>query len=129
MQVRIFCSMFFGAMALFPPIAHVTAAEERVYLSKAEIESLLIDKGIESRNLSTGMVSHWIFRPDGRVEFVNKSGPGSASGTWVIRTDGLMCVTMLTRTGCRYWFRQGGTLANALGKEPDSPLVAEIAFE
>lgn len=38
MQVRIFCSMFFSAMALFPPIAHVTAAEERVYLGKAEIE-------------------------------------------------------------------------------------------
>ncbi|BEP52746.1 MULTISPECIES: hypothetical protein [Variovorax] len=129
MQVRIFCSMFFSAMALFPPIAHVTAAEERVYLGKAEIESVLIDKGIESRNRSTGMVSHWIFRPDGRVEFANKSGPGSASGTWVVQTDGLMCVTMLTRTGCRYWFRQGSTLANALGKEPDSPLVAEIAFE
>ena len=129
MQVRVFCSMFFSAMALFPPIAHVTAAEERVYLGKAEIESVLIDKGIESRNLSTGMVSRWIFRSDGRVEFVNKSGPGSASGTWVVRTDGLMCVTMLTRTGCRYWFRQGGTLANALGKEADSPLVAEIAFE
>ncbi|MBW8714626.1 MAG: hypothetical protein JF629_02210, partial [Variovorax paradoxus] len=78
---------------------------------------------------STGMVSHWIFRPDGRVEFANKSGPGSASGTWVVQTDGLMCVTMLTRTGCRYWFRQGSTFANALGKEPDSPLVAEIAFE
>jgi hypothetical protein len=129
MQVRISRSMFFSAIALFPPTAHVTAAEERIYLGKAEIESVLIDKGIESRNLSTGMVSHWIFRPDGRVEFANKSGPGSTSGTWVVQTDGLMCVTMLARTGCRYWFRQGGTFANAPGKEPGSPLVAEIAFE
>lgn len=129
MQVRIFSSMFFSAMALFPPASHVVAATERVYLGKEEIERVLIDKGIESRNLSTGMVSHWIFRPDGRVEFANKSGPGSASGTWVVRSDGLMCVTMLTRTGCRYWFRQGRTLANALGREPDSPLVAEVEFE
>ena len=40
-----------------------------------------------------------------------------------------MCVTMLARTGCRYWFRQGGALANAISKDPDSPLVAEIEFE
>ncbi|MBT2305432.1 hypothetical protein J7E70_34120 [Variovorax paradoxus] len=129
MQARIFASMFFSGMALFPPSVQATAAEERIYLSKIDIERVLIGKGLESRNLSTGMVSHWVFRPNGSVEFVNKSGPGSASGTWVVRTDGLMCVTMLFRTGCRYWFRQGGTLANAIGKEPDSPLVAEIEFE
>lgn len=116
-------------MALLAPSGQVTAVEERIYLNKLDIERVLIGKGLESKNLTTGMVSHWIFLPNGSVEFANKSGPGSASGTWVVRPDGLMCVTMLSRTGCRYWFRQGSALANAISKEPDSPLVAEIGFE
>ena len=129
MHARVFVSMLFSWMGLFPPTGQVRAAEERIYLSKADIERVLIGKGLESRNLSTGMVSHWVFLPNGRVEFANKSGPGSASGTWIVQADGLMCVTMLARTGCRYWFRQGGALANAISKDPDSPLVAEIEFE
>ena len=129
MRTRIFASILFGWMGLFPPAGKVAAAEERIYLGKVDIERVLIGKGLESRNLSTGMVSHWVFLPNGSVEFANKSGPGSASGTWIVRTDGLMCATMLTRTGCRYWFRQGGALANAVSKDPDSPLVAEIRFE
>lgn len=129
MQSRIFASMLLSWTGLFPPSGHVTAAEERIYLSKVDIELVLVGKGLESRNLSTGMVSHWVFLPNGKVEFANKSGPGSASGTWIVLTDGLMCVTMLARTGCRYWFRQGGALANANSKDPDSPRVAEIEFE
>jgi hypothetical protein len=104
-------------------------AQERVYLTKTDIEQTLIGKGIVSRNLATGIVSHWEFRPDGRVDFVNLSGLGRASGKWTIRTDGLMCVTMISRTGCRYWFRRGGVLANANTNEPDAPAVAEIRFE
>jgi hypothetical protein len=129
MHARVLVSMLFSWMGLFPPTGPVTAAEERIYLSKADIERVLIGKGFESRNLSTGMVSHWVFLPNGSVEFANKRGPGNASGTWIVRPDGLMCVTMLARTGCRYWFRQGGALANAISKDPDSPLVAEIEFE
>ena len=129
MRARIVASMAFSWMGLFPPSGQVGAAQERIYLSKVDIERVLIGKGIESRNVSTGMVSHWVFLPDGSVEFANKSGPGSASGTWIVRTDGLMCVTMLFRTGCRYWFRQGNALANAISKDPGSPLVAEIEFE
>ena len=129
MKARVFASMLFSWMGLFPPSGPVTAAQERIYLSKVDIERVLIGKGLESRNLSTGMVSHWVFLPNGKVEFANKSGPGSASGTWIVQTDGLMCVTMLARTGCRYWFRQGSALANAISKDPDSPLVAEIEFE
>lgn len=105
------------------------AADERIYLDKLDIERMLVGKGLESRNRSTGMVSHWEFQPDGSARFANKSGPGSATGTWVVRTDGLMCVTMLARTGCRYWFRQGGALANSISKEADAPLVAEVRFE
>lgn len=104
-------------------------AQERVYLTKSEIEQTLIGKGIVSRNLATGMLSHWEFHSDGRVYFVNRSGPGSASGTWTIRTDGLMCVTMILRTDCRYWFRKGGTLANADTTAPNAPTVAEIQFD
>jgi hypothetical protein len=104
-------------------------AQERVYLTKTDIEQTLIDKGIISRNLATGMVSRWEFRSDGSVHFVNRSGPGSASGTWVIHTDGLMCVKMSLRSGCRYWFRRSGMVANANSNEPNAPTVAEIQFE
>ncbi len=111
---------------LTDPPAH---AQERVYLGKAEIEQTLIGKSIVSRNLASGMVSHWEFHPDGRVEFVNRSGPGSASGTWTIHPDGSMCVTMVSRTGCRYWFRQDGAFANANTNEPSAPTVARVHFE
>lgn len=129
MQARAPALMLFGCMALLAPCGQSSAADERIYLNKVDIERILVGKGLESRNLSTGMVSHWEFRPNGSVQFANKSGPGSASGTWVVRTDGLMCVTMLSRTGCRYWFRQGSAFANAISKEPDAPLVAEVEFE
>ncbi|TSD61443.1 hypothetical protein FFI97_014745 [Variovorax sp. KBS0712] len=103
----------------------------RVFLSKAEVESTLIGKPIVSSNLSTGMVSRWQFHPDGRVDFVNQSGPGKASGKWVFNADGAMCVTMIARTGCRYWFRneKDGAIANARTREPNAPTVAEIRFE
>ncbi|MGJ7497924.1 hypothetical protein ACSFA8_22990 [Variovorax sp. RT4R15] len=104
-------------------------AQQRVYLTKAEIEQTVIGKGIVSRNLASGMLSHWEFRSDGRVSFVNQSGPGSASGTWVIHEGGLMCVTMVSRTGCRYWFKKGDTVANTSSNETDAPTVAVIRFE
>ena len=58
-----------------PPGPH-----DRVYPNRAEIESTLIGKPIVSSNLASGMVSHWQFYADGRVDFVNRSGPGRASG-------------------------------------------------
>ena len=107
------------------------AAHDRVYLSRAEIESTLIGKPILSSNLATGMVSSWQFYSDGRVDFVNRSGPGKASGKWFLNPDGSMCVTMISRTRCRYWFRneKDGALANADTREPNAPTVAEIRFE
>ena len=115
------------AFALTAPAA--AGADDRSYLSKPEIEVGLIGKGIVSRNLSSGMVSHWEFRPDGTVEAVNLNGAGRASGTWRIREDGQMCVTMMFRTGCRYWFRKGDAYANADTRAPDAQTVAEVRFE
>lgn len=109
-----------------PPGPH-----DRVYLNRAEIESTLIGKPIVSSNLASGMVSHWQFYADGRVDFVNRSGPGRASGKWFLNPDGAMCVTMVARTGCRYWFKyeKDGAIANANTREPNAPTVAEIRFE
>jgi len=104
-------------------------AQDRVFLSKAEIERTLIGRVIVSNNLATGMISRWEFHSDGHVDFVNRSGPGSASGTWVLKADGLMCVTMILRTGCRYWFTKDGAIANATTKGPDAPTVAQVRFE
>ncbi|MBT2334685.1 hypothetical protein J7E49_12315 [Variovorax paradoxus] len=105
------------------------ATDDREFLSKAEIESTLIGRAIVSNNLATGMVSRWQFHPDGRVDFVNRSGPGRASGTWFFQADGSMCVKMALRTGCRYWFRKNGAIANANTKASNAPTVAEISFE
>jgi len=102
---------------------------DRVFLSKADIERTLIGRAIISNNLASGMVSRWQFHSDGHVDFVNRSGPGRASGTWILDADGLMCVTMVLRTGCRYWFSKEGAIANTNSKEPDAPTVAEIRFE
>ena len=112
--------------AMVHPIPAV--ADERAYLSKPEIQVNLIGKNVASTNLASGKVSHWQFRPDGTVE-ANRSGLGKATGTWDIRDDGQMCVTMVKRTGCRYWFRKGDTLANADTNAPDAPVVAEVQYE
>lgn len=119
-----------AAIPAIPAISEEPApAQDRVFLSKAEIERTLIGKVIVSNNLATGMVSRWEFHADGRVDFVNRSGPGSASGRWTLNADGSMCVTMVMRTGCRYWFTKDGTIANANTKGPDAPTVARIRFE
>lgn len=118
-----------AAMAVLCTPAAADLAPQRIYLTGAEVQKTLIGRGIVSRNLTSGMVSHWEFRADGSVDFVNRSGPGQASGRWTVRPDGLMCVTMLTRTGCRYWYRQGDTVANAESNAPDAPAVAEVRFD
>ncbi|MGR4871395.1 hypothetical protein ACIPRI_21330 [Variovorax sp. LARHSF232] len=110
-------------------ITAIAATEERAYLSKPEIQASLIGKGIVLKNLASGKLSHWEFHPDGRVVAVSRSGLGSASGTWSIRDDGQMCVSMLGRTGCRYWFRKGNALANADSRTPDAQTVAEVSFD
>ncbi|RZL86855.1 MAG: hypothetical protein EOP82_28585 [Variovorax sp.] len=107
----------------------VAAAAERVYLSRPEVEVSLVGKGILSKNLQSGKLSHWEFRRDGTVEAVSRSGLGRASGTWTIQDDGRMCVTMMSRTGCRYWFRQADSFANADSMDPAAPTVAEVRFE
>ncbi|CAN7712907.1 hypothetical protein LJR084_006028 [Variovorax sp. LjRoot84] len=119
-----------AAIAAMPAISEEPVpAQDRVFLSKDEIERTLIGRAIVSNNLATGMISRWEFHSDGHVDFVNRSGPGSASGTWILNADGLMCVTMILRTGCRYWFTKDGAIANASTKGPDAPTVAEIRFE
>lgn len=106
----------------------VAMAEERIYLSRPEIEVNLIGKGVLSKNLASGTLSHWEFRRDGSVE-ASRSGLGKATGTWAIQEDGRMCVTMLNRTSCRYWFRHADSFANSDSRLPDAPVVAEVVFE
>ena len=120
-------SLLATAAAFFQP--QVAEAAERVYLSKPEIETTLVGKGVLSKNLSSGMISHWEFRRDGTVEAVNRSGFGKASGTWSIQDDGRMCVAMMNRTGCRYWFRKADAFANADSMAPDAPIVAEVRYD
>lgn len=112
-------------------VASLASAQgiERAYLSKPEIQESIIGKGLLSRNLQSGMVSHWEFRQDGTVEAINRTGSGHATGTWSIRPDGQMCVKMLARTGCRYWFHNGDGLANADTNAPDAQTVAEVRYE
>ena len=113
------------AALVYPSVAK---AGERTYLNRAEIEASLLDKGVTSRNLASGALSHWQFHRDGTVD-ASRSGLGRASGTWAIMDDGKMCVTMLNRTGCRYWFRKADAFANADTMAPDAPIVAEVRFE
>ena len=120
-------SLLATAAAFFQP--QVAEAGERVYLTKLEIESSLVGKGVLSKNLSSGMVSHWEFRRDGTVQAVNRSGFGRASGTWTVQDDGKTCVTMMNRTGCRYWFRKADAFANADSMAPEAPIVAEVRYD
>ncbi|MEJ8851273.1 hypothetical protein [Variovorax rhizosphaerae] len=112
--------------AMMHPIPAV--AEERAFLSKPEIQERLVGKAIQSKNLQSGAVSHWAYHADGTVD-ASRTGLGKATGTWAIREDGQMCVTMVKRTGCRYWFRKGEILANADTNSPEAPVVAEVLFE
>lgn len=119
-------------IAVVPAVADEPASiPGRVFLSRSEVETTLIGKPMVSSNLSSGMVSRWQFHSDGRVDFVNQSGPGRASGQWVLHADGSMCVTMMARSECRYWFRneKDGALANARSRELKAPTVAEVRFE
>ena len=78
--------------------------------------------------MASGALSHWEFRRDGSVE-ASRKGLGRAAGTWAVRDDGQMCVTMMNRTGCRYWFRKDGAYANADTRSADADIVAEVRFE
>lgn len=124
-SVGALCATTLAAVMLLPG---VTAAQERAFLSKPEIENSLLGKPMLSRNLASGTLSHWEFRRDGSVE-ASRSGLGRAAGTWAVLDDGRMCVTLMNRTGCRYWFRKDGAYANADTRSPDAVVVAEVRFE
>jgi hypothetical protein len=121
---RFFATAALAAFAVLLP--HAALAEERIYLSKTEIESSLLGKTVVSKNIASGKLSQWAFRADGTVEAAG--GLGRAAGTWSIRNDGQTCVKMLGRTGCRYWFRQGDAYANADTNQSDAPVVAEVRY-
>ncbi|RZL89967.1 MAG: hypothetical protein EOP82_17305 [Variovorax sp.] len=104
-------------------------AQERIYLAKVDIEHSIIGHRILSKNLSSGMLSRWDFRHDGTVDAVQGSGSVRASGTWAIRDDGRMCITMMSRIGCRYWFRRGVDFSNSDTREPTAQTVAEVTVE
>lgn len=127
--VRLFLAMALATGALGSAHAQAASGDERVWLTKADIQSQLIGHGVLSRNLASGKLSHWEFHADGRVEAVSKNGLGSASGTWTLRDDGQMCVNMLGRSGCRYWFRSGKDFANADTRAPDAQTVAEVRYD
>lgn len=127
--LRLAGAVSLAACTLAMAPAASAAQDERSYLSKAEIQASLIGKGIVSKNLASGKLSHWEFHPGGKVDAVSRSGLGSASGTWSLRDDGQMCVSMMGRTGCRYWFRKGDSFANADTKAPDAQTVAEVSLE
>ena len=121
--------LFLAANVLLMAQPVQAAADDRTYLSKPEIETQIVGHGILSKNLASGKLSHWNFHPDGRVDAVSRNGLGSASGTWTLRDDGQMCVSMLGRTGCRYWFRKGSAFANADSRSPDAQTVAEVSYD
>ncbi|MDR6859499.1 hypothetical protein [Variovorax guangxiensis] len=122
-----FTRLVFAALATFAILLPSAAsAEERTYLGKAEIEAGLLGKTVVSKNIASGKLSQWEFRADGTVEAAG--GLGRATGTWSVRDDGQTCVKMLGRTGCRYWFRQGGAYANADTNQVDAPVVAEVRY-
>ena len=122
-----FTRLVFAALATFAILLPSAAsAEERTYLGKAEIEAGLLGKTVVSKNIASGKLSQWEFRADGTVEAAG--GLGRATGTWSVRDDGQTCVKMLGRTGCRYWFRQGGAYANADTNQADAPVVAEVRY-
>jgi len=122
-----FTRLVFAALATFAIVLPGSAlAEERTYLSKAEIEASLLGKTVVSKNIASGKLSQWEFRADGTVEAAGALG--RAAGTWSVRDDGQTCVRMLGRTGCRYWFRQGGAYANADTNQTNAPIVAEVHY-
>ena len=122
-----FTRLVFAALATFAILLPSAASEEeRTYLGKAEIEAGLLGKTVVSKNIASGKLSQWEFRADGTVEAAG--GLGRATGTWSVRDDGQTCVKMLGRTGCRYWFRQGGAYANADTNQADAPVVAEVRY-
>ena len=122
-----FTRLVFASLATFAIVLPGSAlAEERTYLSKAEIEASLLGKTVVSKNIASGKLSQWEFRADGTVEAAGALG--RAAGTWSVRDDGQTCVRMLGRTGCRYWFRQGGAYANADTNQTNAPIVAEVHY-
>jgi hypothetical protein len=115
------------AAVLLAPVR--AAGQSRIYLSKAEVELVIVGKSLLSTNLSSGRVSHWRFWPNGSVEAASLAGLGQASGTWNLHEDGRMCVAMMGRSGCRYWFREGDAYANAESREPGARTVAVVRIE
>lgn len=124
---RLIGALVLAAGALATAQGARAGTDERSYLSKTEIQASLIGKEILSKNLASGKLSHWAFRADGTVEAAGSLG--RATGTWTIRDDGQMCVTLVGRTGCRYWFRTGDSFANADSKAPDARTVAQVRLE
>lgn len=75
-------------------------------LSADEVRLLLEDRTVESFNLITGTTSFTYYATDGSV--YQERYWSQRTGTWNIKPDGQICMSMMSKAGsCRYIFQAG----------------------
>ena len=75
-------------------------------LNSAQIQTLFINKTVESKNLNNDQISYTFYATDGQV--IQQRDGEIRTGQWKINSNNKICLNMEnTRFGCRYIVRKG----------------------
>lgn len=89
-----------GCQAIKPKIT------EPGMLNQEQIQSLFINKTVESKNLNNNKISYTFYATDGEV--IQQREGKIRLGKWKINSNNKICLNMEnTRFGCRYIVRKG----------------------
>lgn len=113
-------------------------AKNATQLTADELRDLMPEAKVVSRT-SAGSTRRWENKPDGtftassdgRGSSGGRNSPATAAGTWRVRDNGTLCVTIPWQTSpedwCRYIFKAGNTYYG-LGRREDNAPASEFEF-
>ena len=104
-------------------------AKNATQLTADELRELMPGAKVVSRT-PTGSTRRWQNKPDGTFS-ASSDGRGSSGGTWRVRDNGTLCVTIQWPKSpddwCHYIYKTGGKYY-AVGRREDNAIAYEFEF-
>lgn len=102
-------------------------AADRNYLSKEQVQAMLIGKNYSFNRLSDGNRISWDIRANGFLFGNNRTRNSSDTAKWELKDDGALCIQWRgnSQSGCTYYFKDADKLLRTESRDSAAPVVAE----
>ena len=114
--------------SFFLVCAAIAQAQDRAYLSKSEVEQLIVGKEVTHLRSRDGNKVKWDIRPGGMLFASNLTSNSKDTAQWEIKGDGALCLKWRgnSQDGCFFHFKVGDKLVRTENNQPTAPVTSEI---